>query len=302
MNPRSRCPPARAARGICSTLCCSSCPYPRCLRRIRPTGCVGVVIARRRAEGLRFGRGGGGLGSWIALWFGCRSWRGRWLLLCLVGERWSVGRWETCFICTSIEVLDVLIDLCTLGCFFVTSAPSSWAPFVSHEGLGTIDLAPHLCRLVRFCSFNPIRILAETHAAPSLTTPHAQAAAKVRSDNTLPTSTPALTLPGQVTARGALKSTFHLLHTREEAFPATNSFHRRPQGKHSFNTPAKSDIAFNNTTQDLVTLPSLHATPISATTAVCARQPAPSLWPDCSRRQTTPISHPPKHRKHGDEY
>lgn len=69
---------ARAACGRCSKLCCSSCPYPRCRRRLQPNGCLCALRA------LLLGGGGCRWVCWDRRWFGglfgCRGWL--WVLLC----------------------------------------------------------------------------------------------------------------------------------------------------------------------------------------------------------------------------
>lgn len=63
---------ARAACGRCSTLCCSSCPCPRCRRRLRPSGCLCAPPALLLAGGgwrwVCWGR------RWFGGLFGCREW------------------------------------------------------------------------------------------------------------------------------------------------------------------------------------------------------------------------------------
>lgn len=63
---------ARAACGRCSTLCCSSCPCPRCRRRLRPSGCLCVLpVLLLAGGGYRWGCWGR---RWFGGLFGCRGW------------------------------------------------------------------------------------------------------------------------------------------------------------------------------------------------------------------------------------
>lgn len=70
---------ARAACGRCSRLCCSSCPCPRCRRRLRPSGCLCARRVLLRVDGgCRWGCWGR---RWFGGLFGCRGWL--WVLLFL---------------------------------------------------------------------------------------------------------------------------------------------------------------------------------------------------------------------------